>query len=248
MSTAAQPDRPIPITSADALEVYLIPIGLEGYELYCEVPDETAIEEEAPAGFFRSLVHRVKLLLATAEMERRQGVEATDEAGKERGWVRRMRDRGLRWVAEAMAEQRLLWHLRRQQSATLIYPADVGPDRAATLVRTKLRDDGDKHRLWLIIDGLGLIGSALLALIPGPNVLAYYFAFRVVGHYLSYRGARQGLDRVEWRRRPSALLAELRAVMDLPPVQRRQRVDDIAARLKLEHLASFFERTALPTA
>ena len=38
-----------------------------------------------------------------------------------------------------------------------------------------------------------LIVSGVLALVPGPNVLAYYFAFRVVGHWLSMRGARQGL-------------------------------------------------------
>ena len=33
--------------------------------------------------------------------------------------------------------------------------------------------------------------SGLLFLVPGPNVIAYYFAFRMVGHYFSLRGARK---------------------------------------------------------
>ena len=68
------------------------------------------------------------------------------------------------------------------------------------------RRDFEKHRFWLTIDALGFIASGLLFLVPGPNAVAYYFAFRLVGHYLSMRGARQGLSvvRVALRRERAA--------------------------------------------
>ena len=245
-----QPVIPPALTLAEEPEmfdVYLVPISPERYELYCEVPDEPPEENEAPKGFVKRMMHSFRQMLAAAEQERKDRLKGAEPAHAP-GWARRMRDRGMRWVAEAIAEQRLLWHLRRQEQARIVFPDDVTADRAIALVRTRLRDDGDRHRLWLIVDGIGLIASALLMLVPGPNVAAYYFVFRVVGHYLSYRGARQGLERTKWHERPSGPLSELRRVIDLPRASRRERVCEIEAALKLEHLAAFFERTALPGA
>jgi hypothetical protein len=152
----------------------------------------------------------------------------------------------MRWVAESIAEQRLLWHLRGQTEACLYYPDDLDEARGAAELRSQLRRDFDKHRFWLTIDALLFIASGLFALVPGPNVLAYYFAFRVVGHYFSLRGARQGLNAVVWRYEKSAPLAELRRAIELAPDVRERHVHEVAHRLRLEHLASFFERTAIP--
>jgi hypothetical protein len=90
--------------------------------------------------------------------------------------------------------------------------------------------------------------SGLLTLVPGPSVLAYYFAFRVVGHYFSMRGARQGLDRVQWTTRASDALADLRPLVPVDPDERRSRVEAIAARLQLLDLRRFFDRVAVPGA
>jgi hypothetical protein len=65
-----------------------------------------------------------------------------------------------------------------------------------------------------------------------------------VGHYLSLRGARQGLNVVTWTSVGSEPLAELRRAIALEPELRERLVHDVAARLRLEHLARFFERTA----
>ena len=61
------------------------------------------------------------------------------------------------------------------------------------------------------------------------------------------RGARQGLHVVQWRTEGSAPLAELRRAIALEPAAREERVQEVAVRLNLEHLASFFARTAIPT-
>lgn len=223
------------------MDVYLVPIGRERYELYCEVPDEPEESvEESSAGFVTRMKQRFSALLAEAERERHR--ERVDEQS---GRFARMKARTLRYVAESIAEQRLLWHLRRQDAACLFFPDDLDHVRATTLLRRQLGRDFEKHRFWLIVDTLGFIASGALVLLPGPNIVAYYFAFRMVGHYLSLRGARHGLDRVAWTNEQSAPLSELRRISSLDGDERERRVHDVALALKLEHFAKFFERMAI---
>lgn len=229
------------------MDVYLVPVGADRHELYCEVPDEPEVEiaevDPSQRGFFRRMRDRFREMLAEAERDRRQ----PNAAPVEGGWLARTKVKTMRWVAESIAEQRLLWHLRSQTVVCLIYPDDVPEAAAIETMRASLRRDFDKHRFWLTIDSLLFIASGLLMLVPGPNVLAYYFAFRVVGHYLSLRGAKQGLSGVTWRTEKSEALSELRRAIGLAPDAREQRVHEVAHRLRLEHLASFFERTAVPS-
>ena len=227
------------------MDVYLVPVGPERYELYCEIPDEPEDEEgEAPAGFFRRVVQRFREMIAEAERERRQGAPQAVP----RGWVGRIRAKTMRWVAEAIAEQKLLWHLRKQDHACLHYPDDLQESDASAIRQDHLARDLKKHRKWLAIDSILMIlfGVVLFA-IPGPNLVGYYFAFRVVGHYLSFRGATRGLHEVAWTNEASAPLTELRRVLALDPVQRESRVHAVAETLRLEHLVSFFQRSAVST-
>lgn len=226
------------------MDVYLVPVGVDRYELYCEIADDSAeTAEMPPAGFFRRLTHRFQTMIAEAERERRSGGTPSTP----RGWAGRVRARTMRWVAESVAEQRLLWHLRSQSRACLHYPDDLAEEDASRLLRAQLGRDYDRHRFWLVVDLIGFVLSALLTLIPGPNLVAYYFAFRLVGHFLSMRGARRGLDAVAWRHEPSGPLAELRRALALEPTARAPLVREVAATLRLEHLASFFQRIAVPT-
>ena len=228
------------------MDVFLVPIGDDSYELYCEVPDAPVEPEpESSGGFVRRWAHELKVrfqaVLAEAERERRQG-RAERPSG---GWMARTRARAMRWVAESIAEQRLLWHLRGQDAATLFHPDDLDSSESIAVLRRQLGRDFDKHQFWLIFDTLGLLGSFVLVPIPGPNPVLYYFAFRVVGHYLSLRGARQGLNRTVWSTEASAPLTELRRAVALDPAAREAHVNEIALRLNLEHLATFFNRTAI---
>ena len=166
----------------------------------------------------------------------RGGVEPRD------GLLRRLQNRILGWVARRIAEQRLLWNLRRQTSAVAVHPQDMTFEQVLALVRRALQRDYERHRRWLVVHILGLVVSGPFALVPGPNLLAYYFAFRVVGHWLSIRGATQGLHRISWSGRPCPALTDLRDVAMLEPPARDARILDVAARLHLSHLTSLFRR------
>ena len=224
------------------MDVFLIPIGRDRYELYCEQPaDENTAPVTEPTGVLAKLRYRFTVMLRAAEERQRSGeVDHT-----QKGWLGRAQDHLMAWVAERIAEQRLLWNLRRQTTATAAHPQDMSFDQVLTLIRRTLQRDYERHRLWLVLDTIFLIASGALMLVPGPNIVAYYFAFRVVGHWLSMRGANQGLHHVEWTSRPCPPLAELREVAVLDPPVRSQRVHDIASRLRLQHLSAFFERVAI---
>jgi predicted nucleic acid-binding protein len=228
-----------------SMEVFLIPVGGEAYELYCEVQDEdpSGGAPDHDRGFFRGLIRKFRDTMNRIEYERHHHEEEEPQ-----GWWERLKRRGLRLVAESIAEQRLLWHLRRQHEVVAVHPEDLSDEAAMAVVRPALQADFEKHRRWLVIDSLLLALSGLLMLVPGPNVLAYYFAFRVVGHFFSMRGARQGLDRVRWTTRASDALADLRPLVPVDPEERRSRVEAIAARLQLLDLRRFFDRVAVPGA
>jgi hypothetical protein len=231
------------------MEVFLIPVDRDRYELYCEVPDldDDGPDAEPPRGVIRGLLLRFRTALADAERERHHP-PPVDEGAAPPSWYERTRRKVMCRIAESIAEQRLLWHMRRQDRAVAVHPDDVSDARALEIIRASMQSDFEKHRFWTIVDLLLFVASAVLVLLPGPNLVGYYFGFRLVGHYLSMRGARQALGAVTWSARASAPLAELRSAIGLEPGEREARVRDIAARLQLERLARFFLRTAVPSA
>ena len=224
------------------MEVFVIPIGRDRYELYCEASVEAPRLEAAASGILGRIRHGFVVMLQQAEERQRGGAPpATAPATR---WTR-FQEHVMAWVAERVAEQRLLWNLRRESAVIAAHPPDLTFDQALTLIKRTLQRDYTRHRVWLVADSLLLIVSTVLMPLPGPNLVAYYFAFRVTGHWLSMRGASQGLHRIEWTGRPCAPLTDLRAAASLDGEAREQRVHEIAARLRLQHLSTFFERVAI---
>ncbi len=222
------------------MQVFLVPVGRDQHVPYCEPADHEAAAPEARGGLLGRLLERFRHVIRVAEQSRLR-----TDVPPPSGWAGRLKARVLRWVADRIAEQRLLWQLRTCHDATLVFPTDIAGDAAMALLRSELRRDADRHLRWLIVNAVLLVVSGVLALVPGPNLVAYYFAFRVVGHFLSLRGARHGLSAVSWKVEPAEALSDLRAALHLEPAVRHVRVRDIAARLDLPHLATFVERVAL---
>ncbi len=228
------------------MEVFLIPAGDEPYHLYCEVAGEMRpATVEGRGGWRRRAADRFTSIVARVDAAR-HGAARRRAQRAPRSLAHRVRDRIVCWLAEKIAEQRLLWHLRGQDEVVAWFPDDIVRAEALAYIRRSLDEDARRHRKWAVANLVAGAFSLLLVPIPGPNLLGYYFTFRIVGHYLSHRGARHGLDAVAWRLEPTAALTELREAIRLAPEQRKERVADIASRLRLEHQPAVLERIAVP--
>jgi len=224
----------------DEAVIFLVPIGSDRYDLYTEAADEPVGAAGEPVGFWR----RKALQLQERWREIVQAAHAA-RGDEPRGSFARARDWMVRHVAESIAEQRTLWSLRAVTAALFVHPADLA-DAAAAAMRTDLLARARRdHGVWLLVNLAGAAATAVLVLLPGPNIIGYYFLFRVVGHFLSWRGARRGLEHIAWRARPEPALAELAALSELPRDARHARVTEIGERLQLPHFADFFDRVAV---
>lgn len=228
--------------------------AFEHYELYYEAPDEVSSdgdEDDEPitgnrvwrmmVGLFRRMRGRFSEALREAEEWRHRRHEA-DPAPL--GLLARGRRKLMGFIVERIAEQRLLWHLRTAPEVCARIPADISEGEADTIIRTLLARDADHHRKWLIIDSVLLVPAAMLTVVPGPNVLGLYFTFQVVGHWLSWQGAKHGVATSPWSFKPSSDLTELRGALGMTPAQRQRCFQTVAQRLRLAHLATFLEDVA----
>jgi hypothetical protein len=184
---------------------------------------------------------RFAVMVREAEEKKASGI---DEEPEDASLWARVKQRLMGWIAERVAEQRLLWNLRREHAALLVHPADMTFEQAVTLVNRILRRDHDRHRRWLAVHSVLFVLSGVLFFVPGPNLVAYYFAFRAVGHLLSMRGAAQGLHGIVWAGRASGRLVDLRAATTRPRGPNESELHAIAHDLGLPKLAAFVERLA----
>jgi len=221
------------------LPVYLVPLGGGRFELYTEPVDEAPLSGELSRGRWRTSVHKVHQWWVGA-------VEAAGRVDQAAGRLERVQHWAVRAGAEAMAEQRTLWSLRHSLPATLVHPADLTGSAAVELRDRLLVAAGRRHGWWLGVNALAFVVSGLFMLIPGPNLLAYYFAVRLVGHYLSWRGARCALDDTTWDARGEPALGDLASLASAEPAARAPDVEAIARALNLPQLPAFFERAATP--
>lgn len=246
--TSANPADGV-VAALRPVAVYLVPLGRGGYELFSESAEVEDVDagEDAPrwGGRFHAWFRR---MIAEVQEQRRARRLADAPAGPDAGqpWLIRLRNTVVGWVAEALAEWRLLWHLRKQTALELVHPADLDGEQALDVARRRLGRDAEHHRRRLFLSSIAaVLLGVLLFFVPGPNVIGYYFAFLAVGHLLAWRGARHGLSRVQWRTRASEPLGDLRGILDLNPDERAGHVRDVAARLGLRYLAPFVERMAV---
>ncbi len=242
------------------MDVFLIPVrpatasGEKRFELYCEsasaasTSDAPDADDAARPSLWSRWAQRFREALAEGEAEQhRMEAGSSDPASQEGAQTGSAGDSRVgrllrRKLAEAVAEHRLLWSLRHADAARLFHPELMPSDRAVAWAVDEFRRDFGKHRFWCVVGALVVVASAPLAVIPGPNVLAYYFIFRSVGHYFSLRGAQRGMHVTMWTGVPSRALNDLEAALTLTGAEREARVDAIAAALGLERLAAFVRR------
>jgi hypothetical protein len=225
------------------MDVYVIPIGGDDYELYCERLAALGGEDDTSTRWFSGLRKRFERIIREAENE-----EGREPAPPATGWWNRLQERIVAWVAERVAEQRLLWNLRGETETVAVHPQDMSFEQVHILITRMLQRDHDRHLRWVIIDGVLFVVTfvalgPLFLLIPGiANLPALYFGFRAVGHWLSMRGAAHGIHGIKWSGRPSDRLVDLRHAIARDPDGKSPEIRAIAADLELPRLAAFIDR------
>ena len=93
------------------MDVYLVPVSGERYELYFEVDHDAAdvvATDGAGSSWWRRKMDRFHEMLAEAERDRLLRERGIDSGRTGIGrWI-------MSKIAEVVAEQRLLWHLRQE--------------------------------------------------------------------------------------------------------------------------------------
>ncbi|NIV15046.1 MAG: hypothetical protein GWN62_28460, partial [Aliifodinibius sp.] len=84
--------------------------------------------------------------------------------------------------------EKLLKEMRELSQITVYYPANLSEDKACDIYHHIIQSQIKKHKRWLIVDGALLPLSAIFSLIPGPNVLMAYLAWRTLMHYKTKKG------------------------------------------------------------
>src|SRR5262245_32687832 len=81
-------------------------------------------------------------------------------------------------------DDRLLIHLRSAHRLEIHYPAAWGVVAADAAWRDYLRSRLRRHILWLAFYEILSPLTLILAPLPGPNVVGYWFVYRAVHHLL----------------------------------------------------------------
>lgn len=215
---------------------HLVPIGRGRFDLYSEEPEPQDDALAHDAGRVRRWLH------AAGE----QWHSYVDQArmGESAGWWASWRNAVISRLADSLDEQRTMRGLRTAASAQLLYPSTCDEAGARAELMRLLSAASRSHGRRLVIYLSLFVVAGILAFLPGPNVVAYYFGFQGFGHLQAWRGARHAASEVQWSLLPSPDLAELSRLAAQPHAQRADAVSAVAERLGLEHLAAFFERAA----
>jgi len=182
-------------------------------------------------------------LAAQAEADREEapapGARATGESEAEESpsGAKRTLRRAVRWLkARGGATERVLKELRLPETIEVIHPAGLPAHRARRIFRRSIEDSVRRHRRWLVVDGALLPVSVLLSIVPGPNVLLPYLAWRTLAHWRSQRGGSRALGKPRETAPDAAFVAEaaLDPLLDLAQrrfvLHRKRRLREIGQR------------------
>jgi hypothetical protein len=208
------------------VKVFLLPIDPDRPVFYSEHEDE-----EATAPTFRpGLIGRVE----------RTAFRVRSSLRHPKGGFVRKTKQIWGWLQRRMhPDEPMLASLRTARTVEVYHPEWLTGDAARDLWSAYLRRRRLRHLLWLLFDALLAPLAVVLTPLPGPNVIGYWFAYRVVRHILILIGIRRALrGTVETDFRPAAGLDAAAGPEDAEWLSRT------ATRYELTHLHDFVARIA----
>ncbi|MDT4955513.1 MAG: hypothetical protein QOJ02_3651 [Acidobacteriota bacterium] len=161
------------------MKIYLLSLDSGQCVFYSEGP-EAVVESEtvAPRRGVGGWVERKYKSLQVTLNESEKGVGL------------RMR-RAWEWLQKRISpDEPVLRSLRGGSEIELYYPPTFEEEEARTLWRDYLKGRQGRHTFWFVVNALVSPLTLLLAPLPGPNLIGYWFVYRAVCHWLARLGAR----------------------------------------------------------
>jgi hypothetical protein len=103
-------------------------------------------------------------------------------------WMRLSWDWLHSWTHPDEAMLARLWSAR---TVGLYHPASRRDDEVRAIWMDYLRQQWRRHLVWLIVNAVIAPISVLFAILPGPNLIGYWFAYRAIHHSLVVWGIRR---------------------------------------------------------
>jgi Mitochondrial K+-H+ exchange-related len=91
-------------------------------------------------------------------------------------------------------DEPLLRSLRGARAIVIHHPPTLTEAEALATWKKYLKRQQVRHTFWFVINALFSPATLLLAPLPGPNLIGYWFVYRAVCHWLARLGARSARD------------------------------------------------------
>lgn len=123
------------------------------------------------------------------------------------GGVARWVGRGWNWLHSfSHPDETMLAQFASADEVVLHYPASLPIAGVQKAWRRYLKQRSRSHRFWTAVNAVAVPFGAVLAVLPGPNVIGFWFLYRAIYHYLAVRGVgrvRRGVVPTRWRAEPA---------------------------------------------
>lgn len=211
------------------MKIYLLLLDDERCVFYSEGPETIAEDERSAtprAGFRGWVEQKYKNLQLTIN-----GAEGGVGLHMRRAWE---------WLQKRTApDEALLRSLRNASEINIYHPSSVSEDEARLLWANYLSNRRRRHTLWLAVNALISPLTVLLAPLPGPNIIGYWFLYRAICHLLARLGVRRAeSDKVETN------LHSSEALNLTPGTLTGEGLARIAEQFELKNLDAFIKRVA----
>ncbi len=137
-------------------------------------------------------------------------------------------------------DEPMLRALRWTPELSIVHPEHLSCEQVRRGWNTELRRQTRKHAVWLLANSLVSPITLFLALLPGPNLIGYWFVYRAGAHAMALVGV--------WRARRGVIPTTFRAdpILD-QPLRTKRRIDRDALDALTRHcglngLHGFLER------
>ena len=149
------------------------------------------------------------------------------------------------WTLARKGYNRLTWRRRQKElllkslgaldNVRILYPSSLPEERARPIYDDLIQKETAKHKKWMIVNTVALPVAVPLSLIPGPNLLLAYLAWRSVTHYKTKKASEKAAE-LEIDFVSDGLLAELVDLVSRWPFRAKHRIRKLGQNLGLAGL------------